>query len=1174
MKEILKPNLLKGLANILKPKPANVGGHSVLLSPERELFSKLLQSLTHKSDAVVLPTQQALPGRLQSSKNLTVEPIGKQNKKTAALSVNPEASELSVAKEPPQISSTTSLVVVSAEVLPQKASIPDLKVFQKALESSHKVKPDVKASTVALPKQESAVQAKTASPIAISAEVLPPKAPLTDQKVLHKAPESAPIVKPDVKTSPVAQPKQEPVVQAKTASPVEMSVEVLPPKAPLSDQKILHKALDSAPIIKPDVKSSIVAQSKQEPVIQAKTASPVEMIAEVLPPKAPNPVQKTLHKAHDSAPIVRPNVQSSGVSQPKQELGVRTKISSPIVLGAEVLPPKAPNPVQKVLHKAPDSAPFVKLDINLTGVTQSKQELGVEAKTADGVIQFQSQAIKPIFQVNFTADRPLESSPNKYLPNAQVESAVSSPIAKPIQSSKSISGRNEVKAAAPILSLPPGSPITAAKPVEVTLGRPVPLNDATTPEGPIAIPKVEAIISAPVKQTVVTIAQNLPQKPIADGKAVQPLQPQVLIKPTVSLPEKHDIPVAIKQVVAPAKVLNSATTAEKVAHTPQTIMADRPLVKPIVAPSEQLTTGRLIEVANPDRNKDADAKPVSPSLPTISRSASNHIVEPNKSAQQNGKVHEDSPVQVRGAEPKSEPIALSTELKASDRHEIKPHAPVLARILSERPLPTTNVQHESVRSIPTIPYSQEAPRPQSIAPKVTATTPQVGKAKAEESGSGLTITVPTASPKLSPKEPQAERAIPKSEVNVATDTIQPQPKSISLTVEPTTVDPIPAPVQSFQTVTRSENAPALRKQEFESNPVKNREAKIASTLLRIVPMPDLMPRTGSVDSKFSQSPSMPQVVSLSEDRPKLDIPLTPLAMVFPTRLDSQTDLTMMRETFFRKLIPTLEKPVQAGTTEKIEPKLATSVMPLLIQSDNPLKPLAQVPTLPLPSKELSLGHEIRHETQNMQSSKISDSPSGKESTAVASQITNQSAKTDAGNNALQSTANVQNESPKTSTNHIAGKPAEAAPNLPPTPRSTFEARDLLATIKNHSGVTGQQKVELTLRPEALGKATALIEKIGDMLKLEFKIESLESKAAVEAETSHLRESLAAAGYNNVTIEFSLSTPAKGDSQTHAEPRHQRDQQSQDNLKSKDDEREEPRRQRQLTYGYNSFEMVA
>jgi len=159
-------------------------------------------------------------------------------------------------------------------------------------------------------------------------------------------------------------------------------------------------------------------------------------------------------------------------------------------------------------------------------------------------------------------------------------------------------------------------------------------------------------------------------------------------------------------------------------------------------------------------------------------------------------------------------------------------------------------------------------------------------------------------------------------------------------------------------------------------------------------------------------------------------------------------------------------------------------------------------------------------------------------------------------------------------------PIEAPPVKPfvphpaPTTQPAIEMHELVSSIKNQTGANGSQKIELTLRPESLGKATALIEKVGEVLKLEFKVENAESQAAIEAESSHLRESLASAGFHNVSMEFSLTTSSRNEAEPQADPRQQHHRHQNDRQHEPADEGDSRRERAPLTYGYNSFELTA
>ncbi len=311
---------------------------------------------------------------------------------------------------------------------------------------------------------------------------------------------------------------------------------------------------------------------------------------------------------------------------------------------------------------------------------------------------------------------------------------------------------------------------------------------------------------------------------------------------------------------------------------------------------------------------------------------------------------------------------------------------------------------------------------------------------------------------------------------------------------------------------------------------------------------------------------------------RFNIPQGESVLPLAPKLDSQTDLTMMRETFFRKLIPTPDKSSWRGTLANSESKVIPPTLSSVPSAENFVRhQRTDLPRLNSvePKKESIISkNDNQSPTLDATKAPVKEIAKSKESPPSASSTITQGPKADNQNEMGKVIASDTGDAFKTQQNQATPKSPEANPHAAQTVRHTFDAQDLLTSIKNHGGVNGVQKVELTLRPEALGKATALIEKVGDLLKLQFKVESTESQLAIEGETSKLKETLAAAGYHNVSIEFSVSTPSRNETNAQADLRERRDENYEDNQQSKEEKREETRRDRMLAYGYNSFEMVA
>jgi hypothetical protein len=155
----------------------------------------------------------------------------------------------------------------------------------------------------------------------------------------------------------------------------------------------------------------------------------------------------------------------------------------------------------------------------------------------------------------------------------------------------------------------------------------------------------------------------------------------------------------------------------------------------------------------------------------------------------------------------------------------------------------------------------------------------------------------------------------------------------------------------------------------------------------------------------------------------------------------------------------------------------------------------------------------------------------------------------------------------------AGTTQQKAAPAPNPVKSPMELRELVTAV-NSSVTGGISRIELQLKPEALGRALAIIRRQAESLILEFRIDRPEARQAVEAESSRMKESLMAAGFSDVTIEVKSGLTHKTDPDAQNERRHASDQQSPEQGHRDSSRREDRRSHTPLRLGYNSFDLSA
>ena len=145
----------------------------------------------------------------------------------------------------------------------------------------------------------------------------------------------------------------------------------------------------------------------------------------------------------------------------------------------------------------------------------------------------------------------------------------------------------------------------------------------------------------------------------------------------------------------------------------------------------------------------------------------------------------------------------------------------------------------------------------------------------------------------------------------------------------------------------------------------------------------------------------------------------------------------------------------------------------------------------------------------------------------------------------------------------------------PVPVKVIASESIVATSRGLN-LGGHQTIELQLNPEALGRAVAFIKRELGGLSLSFEIERPEARRAVEAEVTTLRESLAAAGFSNVSIEVKAPESRSATSEfASGDRRSQTGGERQEQAPQRHEKSPEPQRKpiaRRL--GNNSFEIIA
>jgi len=121
---------------------------------------------------------------------------------------------------------------------------------------------------------------------------------------------------------------------------------------------------------------------------------------------------------------------------------------------------------------------------------------------------------------------------------------------------------------------------------------------------------------------------------------------------------------------------------------------------------------------------------------------------------------------------------------------------------------------------------------------------------------------------------------------------------------------------------------------------------------------------------------------------------------------------------------------------------------------------------------------------------------------------------------------------------------------------------------------GRSELVLRLRPEVLGRAIVSLRYLEDGLRLEFQLERPEARQAIEAESAKLKEALAAAGFQTVSIEVRIPDPdgERPDLHDDDEDRRQSSRDQDDN--NPDSEHRQQQNRPPLMFGYNTFDIAA
>lgn len=192
-------------------------------------------------------------------------------------------------------------------------------------------------------------------------------------------------------------------------------------------------------------------------------------------------------------------------------------------------------------------------------------------------------------------------------------------------------------------------------------------------------------------------------------------------------------------------------------------------------------------------------------------------------------------------------------------------------------------------------------------------------------------------------------------------------------------------------------------------------------------------------------------------------------------------------------------------------------------------------------------------------------------------------------NAAQNTANTQLSADSDSGKAVSASFQQArtpvssftTASAKQAPQGTFTARDsspmdlqeLVSGVKL-SLKAGKRELLLNLKPAALGRAMVSLRNVDNRLVLEFTVESLGARQAIEAESSQLREALAAVGFQSVTIDVRPPEAYTQQSGVNPDNQNQRQSSNRDNNRRKQQRSSEQFLSNPRMLGYNTFDLIA
>ena len=137
----------------------------------------------------------------------------------------------------------------------------------------------------------------------------------------------------------------------------------------------------------------------------------------------------------------------------------------------------------------------------------------------------------------------------------------------------------------------------------------------------------------------------------------------------------------------------------------------------------------------------------------------------------------------------------------------------------------------------------------------------------------------------------------------------------------------------------------------------------------------------------------------------------------------------------------------------------------------------------------------------------------------------------------------------------------------------MDLQELVSGVKL-SLKAGKRELLLNLKPAALGRAMVSLRNVDNRLVLEFTVERLGARQAIEAESSQLREALAAVGFQSVTIDVRPPEAYTQQSGVNPDNQNQRQSSNRDNNRRKQQRSSEQFLSNPRMLGYNTFDLIA